>query len=126
MTHNRNCTICGKEYQYCPHCAQYASMPKWYSRFCGEECKDIYDVINKFAFSKISAKDAKDALSGHDLSKLINDNDKKIVENINAIVEAEKPKKFKKRFEPSIVESEVKEEIPAAEEIAVDKIVNVD
>ena len=69
MAHERNCIICGKEYRYCPKCAQYDSMEKWHVEYCSEQCRNTYLIINKYAFKHIDKETAKMLLEGNGISK---------------------------------------------------------
>ena len=104
MAHERKCIICGKEYQYCHKCKQYASLPRWYSEFCSENCKNVYDATNKFSFGHIDAKEAKQAIGNLTGKDVVTAYIAEIIDTINAttvveekvesvVVEEEKPKK---------------------------------
>ena len=40
----RICTICHKEYEYCPTCSKYSHLPRWMDAYCSENCKDLYNI----------------------------------------------------------------------------------
>ena len=40
----RICTICGKQYEYCPTCSKYDHLPRWMDAYCSENCKDLYNI----------------------------------------------------------------------------------
>ena len=44
----RTCSVCRNPYSYCPHCSEDKLKPTWYFSFCGENCKDIYDITAKY------------------------------------------------------------------------------
>lgn len=66
----RTCSVCRNSYSYCPHCGEDKLKPTWYFSFCGENCKDIYDVTAKYENGQIDANGAKAKLDKLDLSKL--------------------------------------------------------
>ena len=66
----RTCSVCRSSYSYCPHCGEDKLKPTWYFSFCGENCKDIYDVTAKYENGQIDANGAKVKLDKLDLSKL--------------------------------------------------------
>ena len=65
----RTCSVCKTPYSYCPHCGEDKLKPTWYFSFCGENCKDIYDVTAKYENGQIDANGAKVKLNKLDLSK---------------------------------------------------------
>ena len=69
MAHERNCTVCGKQYKYCPRCSQYDGMEKWHVEYCTEQCKNTYSIINKYAFKHITKDEAKMLLEGNNITK---------------------------------------------------------
>ena len=68
MKHARICVICGKEYSYCPNCTEYAELPRWMFLFDKENCKDIWEVINKYRSGEFTAAQAKAELQKLDMS----------------------------------------------------------
>lgn len=70
MEHARKCTVCGKEYSYCPFCAQYQHLPKWMVGFDTENCKDISNIVANYRAGIVDKETAKDLLSYKDLSVL--------------------------------------------------------
>ena len=69
MKHGRICTVCGKEYAYCNNCSRYNAEPRWKFLFCSENCMSIFEIVSKFNEGKLSARQAKNLLSGCDLKK---------------------------------------------------------
>ena len=65
----RTCAVCKENYEFCPRCKKDTEKPLWYFTFCGENCKDIYDITSKFENNKLSADEAKEQLNRLDLSK---------------------------------------------------------
>lgn len=126
MAHERQCTICGSTYKYCPRCKQFASLERWHSLFCTENCKSIYEVTNYYMFNNISSEDAKTILESCDLSVVNNEEVKTTIDEImgaKSLIKEEPKKKRKQKVE---------EEVPVAEPvlekniILEEEIVNVD
>lgn len=69
MAHERNCTVCGRQYKYCPKCSQYDGMEKWHVEYCSEQCKNTYSTINKYAFKHITKDEAKMLLEKNNITK---------------------------------------------------------
>lgn len=65
---NRVCIICHEKYSYCPTCASDAKKPTWMSIFCGENCRNLYNVINDYNHKLLSKEEAFDKLNKLDLS----------------------------------------------------------
>ena len=68
MAHERICVVCGKHYEYCKNCSQYAHLPTWMYAYCSEPCKETYLIINKYDYKHISATDALDALEEYNVN----------------------------------------------------------
>lgn len=72
----RICSICRKNYHYCPSCAVDANKPTWMFIFCCENCRSFYNVLNDYRYKLLSRKEAYNELKKLDLScadKLISD-----------------------------------------------------
>ena len=95
MAHERKCIVCETSYSYCPRCRQYASSPQWKINFCSEECKEVYDTVDKFVFKHISADDAKKILS----NSKVNIKNNEIKKTIDSILASEDKKNKKKNNE---------------------------
>lgn len=95
MAHERKCVVCGKTYQYCPRCKQYETLPKWKLNFDTEECKEVYDAVDKFVFKHITAEGAKKILNNSNV-QIKNDELKKTIASILATEDKkQQPKKVK-------------------------------
>lgn len=66
---NRICYVCQKKYTFCGSCAQYKELPAWHAMFCGENCKDIWNVLSTFESGEYSPEQAKEIMSKLDTSK---------------------------------------------------------
>lgn len=69
---NRECYLCGKDYQYCPTCSQDRMKPVWMSEFHSDNCKNIFDICTRFNMKLMSKTDAQQALDTCDLSNKAN------------------------------------------------------
>lgn len=65
---NRTCCICKKKYSYCGSCAADYLKPTWMILFCGEDCRNLYNVLNDYSHKLLSKEEAFDKLKGLDLS----------------------------------------------------------
>lgn len=65
---NRECYLCGVDYQYCGDCTQDRMKPAWMSEFHSESCKNIFDICTRFNMNLMSKTEAQDALKSCDLS----------------------------------------------------------
>lgn len=101
MAHERNCTVCGKQYKYCPRCSQYDGMEKWHLEYCSEQCKNTYLTINKYAFNHIDKDEAKMLLKGNNITK-----DSELLPKWKSFVE----EIFKTEEKKSVAKKEVKSE----------------
>jgi hypothetical protein len=52
MSVKRKCICCGREYEYCPNCAQ-KNQPAWMVTFCNETCKDLFNVVSAYNMNRI-------------------------------------------------------------------------
>lgn len=69
---NRICVICGKSYSYCPNCGADAGKPTWYFTFCGENCKDIYNVCTQYRDKELSPTEAQAKIKKLDITNIDN------------------------------------------------------
>ena len=110
---NRECYLCGKEYQYCPTCSQDKMKPAWMSEFHSENCKNIFDVCTRFNMKLMSKTEAQDALNACDLSNKANF--KSYVQHDLEVIFADEPKKRGKRIEIKPIDEAMNVEPVAAE-----------
>lgn len=68
MSKIKTCVVCGKKYEYCGHCDKNGQNHRWKINYCSENCKDIFDIISKYANKHISIEDAKNALIGKEVN----------------------------------------------------------
>lgn len=94
----RNCYLCGTEYQYCSTCSQDRIKPAWMSDFHSETCKDIFDICTRFNLGMISKDEAKATLNAYDLSN--KENFKSYVQHDLEVIFAN-DKKSKKASKPN-------------------------
>lgn len=65
MGFKRICHTCGKEYDYCPNCAAFDSLPKWKANWDTEECKDVWNILVRYNTEKLSAARVKSVLDSY-------------------------------------------------------------
>ena len=58
---NKQCHVCGKEYQYCSTC-QYIE-PSYKELVCSDECDAVWQALSKNGVGLASAKETVDVLS---------------------------------------------------------------
>ena len=66
----RKCTLCKKDYSYCPNCTKDKSKPTWHRLFCCENCRNIFNALNQYNFKLISKEETQSLLRKCDLSKV--------------------------------------------------------
>jgi len=95
----RRCIMCAKEYEYCNSCG--AAPKLWKNIFCSENCRDIYDVLNKYDGKLITKEDGTERLKAFDLSVVskFNDRFRKLAEELTP--KKEPAKKQKKETDES-------------------------
>lgn len=64
----RECYLCGKNYEFCGSCSQDRMKPSWMAEFHSESCKNIFDICTRFNLKMMSKTEAQNALSNCDLS----------------------------------------------------------
>lgn len=64
----RKCIVCGKEYYYCPNCANDSSKPTWMFIFHDDNCREIYKIASGYIGNVYSKEIAKKMISKCDLS----------------------------------------------------------
>lgn len=109
----RTCSVCRSSYSYCPHCGEDKSKPTWYFTFCGENCKNIYDVTSKYENGQIDINSAKKKIDELDLSNLdkFGASYKSSIEKINSIT-----KEVIVEVVETIVETKDEENVETVEE----------
>jgi len=70
MKHPRKCMVCGKIYDYCPHCSEYKGLPTWMMGFDSLNCRNIYNAAAQARTGSISKDEARERLYACDLSEL--------------------------------------------------------
>lgn len=68
MAFKRICHTCGKEYEYCPTCRSFESLPKWMSNWDSEECKDVWNILVRYNTEHISKDEVKVVLDSYGVS----------------------------------------------------------
>lgn len=67
--YDKNCAVCGKLYQYCTNCDQFASYPTYMAMFCSQECVDLLDILPQFKSGVISKADTKELIKNYPAEK---------------------------------------------------------
>lgn len=107
MARLRTCVLCGKKYEYCPRCDE--TKPTFYLKYCGENCRDISTIMNKYTFKHLNQEAAAMELSKLNLElDKYKEQDREYIEGILAV--AKKP-------EPIVEEVEVQVEPEAETEV---------
>lgn len=86
MSKLRNCFCCEKAYHYCPNCSRDKNKPSWYFIFDSKNCRDIFDICQKYSTNTYTAKEAKAKLDKCDLTNKdkFRSDIKKVIEQIFA------------------------------------------
>ena len=101
----RTCIICGKKYEYCPHCGKGKPQEGWRNLYDSLDCKAIFLICSDFVNKRLSAAEAKQKLEKYDLKDL-STYAEGIRENIKAINAAAPAKKEKAEKAPAPVKAE--------------------
>lgn len=72
---NRVCCTCGEKYSYCTDCYEDRHLETWHIMFHDENCKKIFDALNRHFYKHITTEDAIKLLKMCDLSNFDNLND---------------------------------------------------
>lgn len=88
---NRVCFTCGKKHSYCPTCYDDMSLETWHIMFDNENCKNIFNIVNKHFYKYITDDEAILQLEKCDLSNMKEFNED-IVKGINDILSQKKVK----------------------------------
>lgn len=51
---NRVCFTCGKKHSYCPTCYDDSHLESWHIMFDNENCKAIFEIVNKSFYGHIT------------------------------------------------------------------------
>lgn len=110
---NKTCIVCGKLYTFCPNCAT-GREPMWKGIFHDENCKNIYNVCEKYLSKEIDEAGAKELFDECDLS--IKDSLHHVLRDIVDKAYAAEP--VKEAVAEEIKEEPVVAEEPAAKDVA--------
>lgn len=71
MAEKRQCILCPThKYEYCGKCKPQEIIQTWRYIFDSENCRDIYNILEKYVAKKITAVEAKQQLSNYSLPPL--------------------------------------------------------
>lgn len=81
---NRVCFTCGQKYSYCTDCYEDRHLETWHIMFHDENCKKIFNIINKHFYKYITTEEAIKLLKACNLSNLsdLNDDIQRDIKNI--------------------------------------------
>ncbi|HKM00718.1 MAG TPA: hypothetical protein VJ083_01550 [Sedimentibacter sp.] len=79
---NRVCFTCGQKHSYCPSCYEDRNLETWRIMFDTENCKKIFNIINKHFYNHITTDEAISQLEICDLSCKFNEDIQKEIDNI--------------------------------------------
>lgn len=65
---NRTCIICSTKYRYCPTCSADTKKPTWMILFCGDNCRDLYNILNDYNHKITTKEESYNTVKGIDLS----------------------------------------------------------
>lgn len=123
---NKTCAVCGEQYFYCNNCN--TAEPSWKNMFHDENCKKIFETVNKLYFKHISEDEAVEILNSCDLS-VVNANtaNKKIKDTVDALMPKKAKRKTKKAATPTNIEAIVEDFVEEIiEEISVEDTADED
>lgn len=102
--YKRTCTVCGKEYEFCPDCREYALQPSWKNIYHDENCREIAHILTAVGRT-ITAEEAKEKIVKCDLTNKDNFNEvwrKPLFELLGINEKVEEPKVEEKIEEPKV------------------------
>lgn len=106
MSTKRICHTCGKEYEYCPRCGRFATLPKWMFNWDTEECKDLFKALTNYNVGVAKKKDVKVVLDQYGVEDFSKYSDK-IRDQLTKLF----PKKARKKIVDIDLDSPVEDEI---------------
>lgn len=66
----RTCCVCRQKFSFCPVCnSEDMNKPLWHFAYCGENCKNIYEITSAFEDGRMTDIEAKEKLEKLDLSR---------------------------------------------------------
>ena len=112
--YRRTCTVCGKEYEFCPDCREYALQPSWKNIYHDENCREIAHILTAVGRT-ITVEEAKEKIAKCDLTNKDNFNEvwRKPLFDLLGINE--------KIEESKVEEPKVEEKIEKVEEIKIEE-----
>ena len=59
----RTCCVCRQKFSFCPVCnSEDMNKPLWHFAYCGENCKNIYEITSAFEDGRMTDIEAKEKL----------------------------------------------------------------
>ena len=117
--YRRICTVCGKEYEFCPDCREYALQPSWKNIYHDENCREIAHILTAVGRT-ITAEEAKEKIAKCDLTNKDNFNEvwrKPLFELLEINEKVEEPKAEEKieKVEEIKIEEKTEEDVKTEE-----------
>lgn len=130
MKKNRICLCCSHHYSYCNTCSHDANKPLWYSIYCSENCKNLFQAASDYFMDKMSKDEALKAIENADLSKKdkFSDGIKKFINEVMPDANKSKPKAMKKTDNKKVeikTETKVETKTETKEEVKPSVQINV-
>lgn len=69
MSKIRKCIVCGKTYEFCPHCNKDNNI-RWMAEYCSQDCKQAFDICSRFVGGAISGEEAYEKFSKLQLNNI--------------------------------------------------------
>lgn len=117
--YRRTCTVCGKEYEFCPDCREYALQPSWKNIYHDENCREIAHILTAVGRT-ITVEEAKEKIAKCDLTNKDNFNEvwrKPLFELLEINEKVEEPKAEEKieKVEEIKIEEKTEEDVKTEE-----------
>lgn len=102
----RKCVCCGKEYEYCPNCGKN-SKPAWMVTFCGEDCKELFNIVSAYNMKLVSKAKVQAFVAEHGITDFqkFEGPIRKVLEEASVAVVNQEPAKEPQKVSAVISES---------------------
>ena len=91
----RKCSICKKNYYYCPHCGHDNPSETWRNSFCSENCRQIFKICQSYVLGEIKPAEAQKKIQELDIKGI--ENFAKVIRGNIIEILSYKPKTRKKK-----------------------------
>lgn len=89
----RTCFTCMTKYSFCPHCDEGRNKPNWMMLFHCENCRTIYDTLQRYSSKEYTLEEALKIIDKCDLSEKDTFNPS-VLKDLDALLAA-RPKKVR-------------------------------